>query len=175
MSSPIWANRFSDDHSLRKATFDKPIGLVMANGEDWRQSRRFVFKILHELDFYRVENLEKLISFELQQLESSILKRMGSQGHVILSPAELFNFPAVNIVFQVILGQRFEPSNAAIQALLRTFEVANREFNAGSSILEVFPWLGLIPGLTYLDSYKRFQREFTDFFRVKTLKNSKKN
>ena len=168
MLSPTWANRFSDDHYLRESSWNKPIGLVFGNGEYWRQSRRFVIKVLHELDFYRVENLEKSISYEVNQLESLVLKQMDCKDHAILAPGELFHFPTANIVFQVILGQRFEPDNAKIHELLQCFKVANREFSAGSSVLEVFPWLGRIPGLTYLDSHKKFTQEFTDFFRVRT-------
>ena len=168
MSSSDWINRLSQNHYLYDASFNKPIGLLFSNGSDWKEARKLTLKLLHQLDFFRPKHFEKFITYEVNQVEQGLRKRIEENGgqEVTLCPHQMFEIHTLNIVYQVIMKKRFEHGDPFAEELLRTLNEANREFNAGSSILDVFPWFRHIPGLTFLDLWKRASIVCYDYFRV---------
>ena len=168
MGSAAWINRVPPTYYLNGASFKKPLGLVFGTGNDWKEVRKLASKLLHELDFFKPKHLEKLILYEIAQVEQELKVRIEKSGgcQVSLCPHTMFEIHTLNIVYQVMMKKRFEHGDPVAEEILRTANEANRQFNAGTSILDVFPWLRRIPGLTFMDAVKRASDVCYSYFTV---------
>ena len=168
MSSPDWINRFSPNHYLLDANFKKPLGLIWGGGNDWKQVRKLSSKLLHELDFFKPKYLENFIVYEVSQLEKALKTRIEKNGgyEVTLCPHNIFEIHTLNIVYQVMMKKRFEHGDPVAEEILASINEGNRQFNVGSSIVDVFPWLRHIPGLTFMDAVKRASDVCYNYFTV---------
>ena len=164
-SSPRWANRWKEGHYTTAATFNKPMGIISANGEYWRQNRNFVIKMLTELEFYNVTNLENSVRTEFHQLEKRIRSELKENGE-ILAVAHLFQLASANVVFQVILGRRYNADEPRIRRLISVMNRMNETINLGAGILELIPSLRHVPKLTFMDDIQDFSKCFYEFVEV---------
>ena len=171
MNSSKWANRLPENHYFYRSTFNKSLGLLFGNGEWWKESRKLTLKLLHQMDFFRMENLERFITLEIDQVKSFLDEKIneGVTNHeeAVICVHNMFELHTLNIVYQVIMGKRFESSDPFVEKLLSTMNEANRNFNLGSSVLEIMPWLMYVPGLkTYMNSLKVTSQVCYDYFKV---------
>ena len=166
MSSPDWTDRFKEDYYLQSPSPNKPLGLFFGSGEHWKQSRILTLRLLHHLNFFKGDTLDRLTLVEMNEAESTILKAIedSGKGEATLCTRLMFTKHTLNIVMQVILGQRFEGDDVDIKNVKEASEVFNREFNAGFSVLEGAPWLKFVPGFTYYRSFRRASVAAVDFF-----------
>ena len=168
MSSPSWINRVPLNFYTHDASFGKPLGLLIGGDNDWKEARKLTTKLLHQLDFFKPKHLEEFVTHEIAQVEQELRTRIEKSGgkEVTLCPHQMFEIHALNIVYQVMMKKRFEHGDPVAEEILRTANEANRQFNLGSSILDVFPWLRHIPGLTFMDSVKRASDVCYNYFTV---------
>ena len=168
MSSSAWINRVPPNHYLHEGSFKKPLGLLFGNGNDWKEVRKLASKLLHELDFFKPKHLEKFIVYEISQVEKELKTRIEKNGgnEVTLCPHQMFEIHTLNIVYQVMMKKRFEHGDPVAEEILRTANEANRQFNLGTSIVDVFPWLRHIPGLTFADAAHRAANACYNYFTV---------
>ena len=170
MSSSDWVNKYWDSHYLYTASFHKPIGLLFSNGQHWKEARKLTVKLLHQLDFYKPSRMEEFISFEMAEVEQVLTENISENGgQVTFSPHQMFERSALNIVCQVIMGKRFDREDPVAEKILSTANAANRQFNPGCSVLDVIPWLRHVPGLTFIDSFKRASNVVYDYFSVSRI------
>ena len=153
MSSPLWPDRVSLNHYMHRSTFDKPLGLLFGSGE-WREkSSRLTVKLLHHFEFFKPQRMESLISFEMSEIEADLTKRIDEAGGtLIFSPHTMFEVGTMNVVCQVLFGQRYSSRDPMVLELLDKMNTANREFSLGYTMLEVIPWLKYFPRLSWLHS-----------------------
>ena len=111
--------------------------------------------------------MEKL--YEISQVEQQLKTRIErSGGHeVTFCPHQMFEIHTLNIVHQVMMNKRFEHGDPVAEAILRRANEANRRFNAGSSIVDVFPWTRHIPGLTFVTAGRTAANACYNYFTVR--------
>ena len=168
MSSSAWINRLPQQHYIYDASFERPLGLLAGAGNDWKEARKLTLKLLHQLDFFKPKHFEKFITYEVTQVEQGLRRKMEENGgrELTLCPHQMFEIHTLNIVYQVIMKKRFEHGDPVAEEILRTLNEANRQFNVGTSIVDVFPWLRHVPGLTFMDSLTKASDVCYDYFRV---------
>ena len=146
MSSSGWSDRFRNDHYVYSWSFGKPLGLLFGNGGYWQEARKLTMKLFHQLDFYRHENVENFINFELKDLEEEMVRAVkDGGGKATMSILNKFEVSALNVVYQVMMGKRFERNDPVAKKIISLLHSGNRVLNLGTSILEIFPWLLRFP------------------------------
>lgn len=172
MNSSKWISRLPENHYLYSSHFNKPLGLLFGNGQWWKEARKLTLKLLHQLDFFRLENMERFITFEINQVKNGLDEKIkesaaGTGGEAVIRVHQMFEVHTLNIVYQVIMGKRFEDDDPIVEKILSTMNAANRDFNIGTSVLEIMPWLRLVPGLkTYMNTYDAASQVCYDYFKV---------
>lgn len=174
MADPEWINRFPLEHFIYETSFNKPLGVVLGCGEYWSHSRKLVMKLLHRCGFYNADKMEGIIQSEWDYLEH----RLNELFH---SESELFGFSSVdsiqaclhrftmvhsvNLMLEVLFGFTLEADLPETQQFLK--KLINTEFNLGASVVDMFPWLRHIPGLTYMYTYKKNSDACYEYFKVR--------
>ena len=172
MGSPTWVNRLPDDYWYFDLTNKKPLGLVMGSGGYWREGRKLTLKLLNKLDFFRLENMEKFISFEVREAEKEFFGAMEENGgeFAVMTVHHKFEIYTLNTVYQVIMGKRFEDGDPIVEKLLSAMNAANQDLNLGASHLDAIPWLRHIPFLNFNTSLKELLRFCQEYFQVRRTK-----
>ena len=173
MTSQNWPARLEDNHFLQKVgNQGKPIGLLFSNGENWKQSRKFVHRMLSEFELNKTSVLDTIALDQFQQLEQKLTRRLMEQGgnsEETFSPNHMFEPLTLNItLLHVLFGHTYDHDDPQLQKLLRCMCASNRKFNFDSGLVDHLPWLRHIPGLTYVESVKEFLKVFKSFVQVRS-------
>ena len=166
MSDPAWVNRLPYGHFFYDTSFNKPVGLVFSNGEYWKHARKTSVKLLHQCGFFKVDQMQPIIQSECIELETKISAKLSEDGTGDVCFHELLQPHIFNIIARIVFGQKFEENDAEGKRILKGFSDFNHEFNIGASIVDIFPWLRYIPGLTFVDTLKRTCHEQYDYIKV---------
>ena len=175
MSSVKWISLFKDDYYMFKCTFGKPYGLLFGGGEYWKQARTLTLRILHQLQFYNQDNMERLVELEIDEITAKIhgmIKEDGQKagsgrnGEATFMPHRLFQVHALNLVSQSGWSERFDNESYFMTDIIGAGNEMNRTFNVGFGFLEVLPWLRHLPDLTFYGPYKRANDIIVKYFQV---------
>ncbi|XP_036411593.1 cytochrome P450 2G1-like isoform X2 [Colossoma macropomum] len=115
----------------------KGYGLVISNGDRWRQLRRFTLTTLRDFGMGR-RRIEYWIQEESRHLQNSLRETKSAP----FDPTFYLSRAVSNVICALVFGQRFsyEDSN-----LLRLFQIITAILRFGSSpwgqAYNVFPWL----------------------------------
>ena len=173
MKAAGWANRFPDGYYVFDICFKKPLGLFFGSGKDWKEARRITIKFLHNLQFFKQDHMESLISYEAAELEQRIVQKIegSGQGCVTICPPEEIDFRlhTLNVLLHVIVSKRFEHGDPRAENFLKLMDRAHEESHFGTSVLDFVPWLRYIPDLTFMDHWKRASEACFGIFQVLTL------
>ena len=82
------------------------LGIVATVGSFWQEQRRFSLKHLKDLGFGK-QKLETIIQDEIQYLIDEITSK-AEHGDVLFDT--VFNFPIINILWQIIASKRYDPN-----------------------------------------------------------------
>jgi len=118
-------------------------GVLMTDGELWREQRRFTMHHLKNLGFGK-SSLEVTILEEVSDLIMKLEAIVGSSpsGNIILD--DVFTLPVVSVLWAVIAGERFERNDPRAKAMLSSVTGFSRASNGGPSILALFPFLRFV-------------------------------
>eukprot|EP00092_Neocalanus_flemingeri_P011092 GFUD01011940.1.p1 GENE.GFUD01011940.1~~GFUD01011940.1.p1 ORF type:complete len:480 (+),score=113.71 GFUD01011940.1:179-1618(+) len=151
-----FSGRGVSEFFLSHKGFDgKPFGIIMTEGSHWSRERRFGLKTLKGLGFGK-QSLEENINIEVEELITSFLS-----GKEDFHLSNNFNAPIINILWQIVAGQRFTPDDPEGMEMLAS---VNRQFEIIFN-MEVFPLkiMKMFPKATnyaemvnILDTQKRF-------------------
>uniref|UniRef100_A0A3B1ICE6 Cytochrome P450 2C15-like n=1 Tax=Astyanax mexicanus TaxID=7994 RepID=A0A3B1ICE6_ASTMX len=137
-------------------------GLVIGNGERWRQLRRFTLTTLRDFGMGR-KRIENWIQEEIKHLHNSLRETKSAP----FDPTFIVSRAVSNVICALVFGQRFryEDNN-----LLRLLQIINKLVRFGSSpwgqAYNIFPWLmEQLPGRH--QSLLREVDEMMDFFMEK--------
>ena len=166
MNDTAWVNRFPYGHFFYDTSYGKAQGLVFSNGEYWRHARKTSLKLLHQCGFFKVGQIQPVIMSEFLQLETKISSKLTKIGAADICFHELFQPHILNIISRILSGRRFEQAEAEGKRIVKNFSDFNHAFNVGASIVEIFPWLRHIPGLTFVDVMKKTCYEQYDYIQV---------
>uniref|UniRef100_A0AAY4DV01 Cytochrome P450 n=1 Tax=Denticeps clupeoides TaxID=299321 RepID=A0AAY4DV01_9TELE len=112
-------------------------GLVISNGERWRQLRRFTLTTLRDFGMGR-KKMESWIQDESRHLVESLRETKLAP----FDPSFFLSRAVSNVICALVFGQRFSYQDAQ---LLRLLQIINRVLRFGSSpwgqLFNIFPWL----------------------------------
>ena len=175
-AAPNYAQRFENGHSLYTyANSNQPVGLVWGHGENWRANRTFVSKMLTDLEFFSLANLQALVRIEVDEIIKrldAIVAEGGWKGYGTFAGRHFYQLASSNVMFQTTFGRRFDPNDRQMSKVLELLNVASLSANPGGTVLEIFPWIRHIPGVKYIpgldfvDKFREFSEEFAQFIQV---------
>uniref|UniRef100_A0A4X2KEM6 Cytochrome P450 family 2 subfamily J member 2 n=1 Tax=Vombatus ursinus TaxID=29139 RepID=A0A4X2KEM6_VOMUR len=130
----------------------KTFGLVMSNGQEWRQQRRFALMTLRNFGLGK-KNLEDRIREEARYLIEAIREEEGQP----FDPHFQINNAVSNIICSITFGHRFEYHDSQFQELLKSLDdVTVLETRWECQLFNVFPWImKFLPG-----PHQKFFREW---------------
>ncbi|XP_046817600.1 probable cytochrome P450 304a1 isoform X1 [Vespa crabro] len=109
--------KLSDSYFIKSRAFNKKLGIIFTDGEQWREQRRFALRYMRDFGFGRRHEI-----FEMNTMEElNILMNMLKYGPVnedekkickdglALFPEVLYPF-FINNIWEIIFGYRFERS-----------------------------------------------------------------
>uniref|UniRef100_A0A671DPX8 Cytochrome P450 family 2 subfamily J member 2 n=1 Tax=Rhinolophus ferrumequinum TaxID=59479 RepID=A0A671DPX8_RHIFE len=118
-------------------------GLIMSNGQVWKEQRRFTLTTLRNFGLGK-RSLEERIQEETQHLNQTIEEENGQP----FNPHFQINSAVSNIICSITFGERFEYQDDQFQEMLRLLdEVIALEMSIFCHLHNMFPWImKFIPG-----------------------------
>ncbi|XP_013865521.1 cytochrome P450 2K1 [Austrofundulus limnaeus] len=117
---------------------NKGYGLVLSNGDSWKEMRRFALATLRDF------GMGKKMSEEIIIEECNYLIKEFEQfeGH-IFDKTKAVHYAVTNVISALMFGKRFEYKDPVFQAVVdRDNEIIHLVGTASLWLYNVFPWLG---------------------------------
>ncbi|XP_012877718.1 PREDICTED: cytochrome P450 2J2-like [Dipodomys ordii] len=126
----------------RERTFHK-YGLIMSNGQIWKEQRRFTLATLRNFGLGK-KSLEQRIQEEAQHLGEAIENEKGQP----FDPHFMVNNAVSNIICSITFGERYDYQDDQFQELLKTLdEIMCLEASLHCQLYDIFPWImKFLPG-----------------------------
>ncbi|XP_036610924.1 cytochrome P450 2J2-like [Trichosurus vulpecula] len=130
----------------------KSLGLIMSNGQTWRQQRRFALMTLRNFGLGK-KTLEDRIREEARYLTEAIGEEKGQP----FDPHFQINNAVSNIICSITFGHRFDYHDSQFRELLKTLDNAMALSSKWEcQLFNVFPWImKFLPG-----SHQEFFRKW---------------
>ncbi|XP_031650548.1 cytochrome P450 2K1 [Oncorhynchus kisutch] len=117
---------------------NKGHGIVFANGDSWKEMRRFALTNLRDFGMGKKASEEKIIE-EVHYLIEVFEEHKGKA----FDTTQAMNYAVSNIICSIVYGSRFDYSDPRFR---RSVDQANESIRLGGSIsiqlYNMFPWLG---------------------------------
>lgn len=117
-------------------------GILFASGKIWKDLRRFTLRNLRDFGFSKTNVMENAQQEELNYFREHLSKKLKNRNEGVVSIYGFFNLPALNIVWSLIMGERFPYDDSKLKHYIRL----NNEFFLSNSF--VSSWSLLFPFLT---------------------------
>ncbi|CAJ0932533.1 unnamed protein product, partial [Ranitomeya imitator] len=146
----------------------KGYGMILTNGERWKQLRRFSLSTLRNFGMGK-RSIEERIQEEARYLTEEIGKNEGTA----FDPTHLLTLAVSNVICSVVFGERFDYEDVKFRTLLTLLkEIISLMSSTWGILLNIFPkTLSFIPGphqkiFTNLEKLKDFIAESLENHKV---------
>ncbi|XP_029014805.2 cytochrome P450 2K1-like [Betta splendens] len=113
-------------------------GILFANGDSWKEMRRFALSTLRDFGMGKKLSEDKIIE-ECQHMIKAIQELEGKP----FDTAQLVNYAICNIITAVVYGHRFDYSDPYLMDLVkRSSDMIRLSGSASVQLYNTFPWLG---------------------------------
>ena len=138
-----WKDEFSDrapyEHQkLHRMVDRRPAGIILNAGEGWSVQRRFALRTLRDFGFGR-KSLEGSMNVEIDEMIEMYVGKAADKdnggGNILISTD--FNFPIINILWQIVAGRRITPDDAEACHMV---DLVNELFIEGMGLLVAVPF-----------------------------------
>ncbi|KAM6957907.1 LOW QUALITY PROTEIN: phospholipid-transporting ATPase ABCA3 [Aplochiton taeniatus] len=124
-------------------------GIIFANGESWKEMRRFALTNLRDYGMGKKMSEEKIID-ECHCLIEVFEKHEGKA----FDTTKLVNYAVSNIISAIVYGSRFEYTDPLFRRLVdRAIESIRLTGSSAIQVYNMFPWLG--PWISELKTIRR--------------------
>lgn len=122
------------------------LGLIFAEGEKWKEQRRFTLRNLRNFGFGK-SSLETVIHEEITECIELVKKKLGNNVEgVVPDMHELFGPAVINVLWLIMSGKRSKHDDPEFLHLLHLLNQVFRSGNAvSSSPIQDWPFLRFIP------------------------------
>ncbi|OWA54867.1 Cytochrome P450 2J6 [Hypsibius exemplaris] len=144
-------------------------GLIMSDGDLWKEHRRFALSTLRDLGMGKTWLQERIL--EEVQYVSEILDEQDGRPY---DPNDLINTGVSNIICAAVFGKRFAHNDKDFLALLHFFKESIKRFGQ-SSLMVLFPMLRFLPGFRSEFNRMKYEDELFFKFMVKMIEDAQKN
>ncbi|KAK8393646.1 hypothetical protein O3P69_006759 [Scylla paramamosain] len=149
------------------------IGIIGSSGQVWQEQRRFMLHHLRDLGFGK-SSYEPVMIEEIAELMDLITKEEGSP----LEMRRLFNRSVINILWAMVMGQRYHYGDAKLEKLMVNLGQP-ADFNAltpAYHIPHLFKFMEYLPrhssGYKFIRTLSDFlKKEIKDFMADEELRN----
>ncbi|ODM87145.1 Methyl farnesoate epoxidase [Orchesella cincta] len=150
---------------LAERTWHKRLGIIFAKyPEPWHQLRRFSLRSLKDFGLGKRSRMHSNIHDELFDIVSE-LKRSVKETNGIHSFDDYFTVSALNVVWSLLAGRRYEHSDPTLLRLTKMFKDSLESCNFGNSLPFAFPeWRNWFPDWTGMSTQRRCAKETNTFF-----------
>ncbi|XP_044130667.1 cytochrome P450 2G1-like [Bufo gargarizans] len=120
----------------------KGYGMVMSNGERWKQLRRFSLSTLRNFGMGK-RSIEERIQEEARYLAEEIRKNGGTP----FDPTYLLTLAVSNVICSIVFGERFDYNGVKFRTLLNLIKEMFLLMSTWAILLNIFPkTLHFLPG-----------------------------
>ena len=139
LTNDEWLER-TDDRMMLLRVYEKKQGLFHGHLNLWKFSRRFTVRNLREYGFGKKETMEMFVGRETSDIQKT-LDRLVTEGDGHFVPHHFFDIPALNIVWAMITGTRFDHGDPEVRKLVDGMIKVNHALKFTGGILSAFPIL----------------------------------
>ena len=138
------------------------LGIVSTMGRFWQEQRRFTLKHLKDLGFGR-RKLDTIIQDEAKYLIDDLLTK-SNKGDVLIQ--SLFNFPIINILWQIIASKKYDPDLPESKSMMRKI---SRLFYQGSTLINLLIQSPFLRSRLPQPEHEKEELDLKDLFRQQIL------
>ncbi|XP_069672280.1 methyl farnesoate epoxidase-like [Periplaneta americana] len=152
-----------DGDFFRERSFGKKLGIFFSDGPFWVEQRRFTLRHLRDFGFGK----KSMEGFILDEVEDILLHMKDLK---VMQVTGLFTVSALNVLWGMIAGIRYERNDERLQDLLKKLTEVFRAGNPTGPLTNIFPilkWIapGLLGHTKTMDTLKSLQEFFRQSIR----------
>ncbi|XP_068454787.1 cytochrome P450 2K1-like isoform X1 [Clinocottus analis] len=133
-----YAEEFGDRDPMKiMHEFNQGHGIIWANGDSWKEMRRFAMKNLRDFGMGKRASEDKIIE-ECEQL-IEVINNFKGEAFDTNQPIHL---AVANIIYSMVYGSRFEYDDPVFTSLVNHMSSRNQLLSSPSiTVYNLFPWL----------------------------------
>lgn len=142
------------------------LGLIAADIDHWRETRRFCSKLLREFGFGVKRQMEVSIGEQVSEFCNTIKEQIKDTKSVFRN-RRFFHEPVLNATWVMILGKPFKKGDPKLAELLNVLEEFFKSCSLAAGPLLAYPFLvDYAPKLVNFDKQRQVNAKFHKYFYV---------